>query len=120
MPDPKPLSTGNPNPFPRGRRWKKTRFPCSPETCCQLFSDPARDPEAVSVRNLSGIGISLVLSHPIPPGTVVTVDLRNPSRQVDCRVPARVVSLERDPEGRFILEGTFTRELSNKALQGFL
>ena len=120
MRDPKPVSADSPNPFPRGRRWKKVRFPCSPETSCHLFTDPARSPESVRVRNLSGIGISLILSRPVAPGTLVTVDLWNPSRRVDCRVPARVVSLDQDSEGRFILEGAFTRELSNEALKGLL
>ena len=120
MPDPKPVSPDAPIPLPRGRRWKKIRFRCSPETYCHLFTDPARSPESVRIRNLSGIGISLILSRPIARGTQLTVDLRNPSRRVDCRVPARVVSLDQDPEGHFILEAAFTRELSNEALKGLL
>jgi PilZ domain len=120
MPEPKPVSIGSTNLRPRGRRWKKIRFPCNPDTACRLSIGSARDPELVRVRNLSGIGISLVLSRPIPPGTVVTVDLWNPSRHVDCQVPARVVSLEPDSAGHFIMEGAFSRELSNEALKGLL
>ena len=106
--------------LPKGRRWKKVRFPCGPHLSASLFLKPTGGPEPVTVRNLSGIGISLLLSDNLEPGTVGTLALVNRATGFGCQVAMRVVSSVPQPDGQIIGEAVFTRELRNVEVQGLL
>src|SRR5262249_4934266 len=120
MSTPVPSALVPPTVLPKGRRWKKVRFPCSSATTGQLLVSPEERSEPVIVRNLSGIGVSLVLSQWMKPGSLVTLALANTPRQFGCQVPMRVVSVEETSDGSFILEGAFARELRNVEVQNLL
>ena len=87
------LSSAHPDHLPKGRRWKKVRQPCGPDTQCRLQASLESPPESVRIRNLSGFGISLILGRRLEPGTVLTLDLFNRPHRFDCQVTMRVVSV---------------------------
>jgi hypothetical protein len=106
--------------FPKGRRWKKVRFPCGPDLSACLFHTPDELPEKATLRNLSGIGISFLLNHGLEPGMMVLVQLINSATAFGCQVPMRVVSSVAQPDDHFLVDGAFARELRNAEVQGLL
>jgi hypothetical protein len=99
--------------MPKGRKWKKARYPCGPSTICRFCARPNQMPEAATIRNLSGVGISLLLGHRLERDTWVIVDLLNLSRKFNCQLNMRVTGTEEQPDGRWVVEGAFSRELRN-------
>src|SRR5262245_844427 len=106
--------------LPKGRRWKKVRFPCGADLSANLFTNPDGIPERPVLRNLSGIGISFFLTRQLKPGLVVMVQLVNSVTAFGCQVPMRVVSCAAHADEQFLVEGAFSRELRNAEVQGLL
>jgi hypothetical protein len=100
------------------RHW--TRFPCGVRTYCQILAGTGRDPELVTVRDLSGGGIGLVFRYRVEPETIVDLDLFHTIRHISCQVPVRVVYVDRHPDGNFVAGGAFTRELSSAEVEQLL
>jgi hypothetical protein len=71
------------------------------------------------VRDLSTLGVGLVVSQQLEPGTLLEIDLETPSgRQV--RTPlARVVHVEEEGDGSWAVGCAFTAELSSADLRIF-
>jgi hypothetical protein len=114
------VSSCQPLVFPKGRKWKKIRFPSGPDTACRLFAGPEAAPVPVSIRYLSGMGISLILPGRMEVGPVVRIQLFNQGRQFQCQATVRLATLDELPDGTVVIEGSFSRELSNEELHGLL
>jgi len=106
--------------FPKGRRWKKVRFPGGPDLTAWLHTQPDELPAKAAVRNLSGFGISLFLNRDLEPGALITVDLVNATTAYHCQAPMRILSSVVQPDNQFLVEGLFARELRNVEIQGLL
>jgi hypothetical protein len=106
--------------FPKGRRWKKARYPGGPDLSALLYLNPDEAPADTSIRSLSGFGISLMLNRRLEPGSLVLIDLVNSATACRCQLPMRVVASVAQPDEQFLVEGAFGRELRNAEVLGLL
>jgi hypothetical protein len=120
MTEPAPSCPDQPSEIPKGRRWKKYGHPGNPETSCRLFLEGGAEPIPAAIRKLSGNWINLTVPRRIETGIEVTLGLTNASRQVECEVVLRVRHAQEQPDGTCVVEGAFTRELSNREMLGLL
>ena len=116
---PVPSSPNSPDPGGIERR-ASTRYPCNLATSCRLIAAVEGDDWPGRVRNISGGGVSLVLSHPVDAGTLLAVELRSMTRNFSRAVQVRVVYCIEHPSGDYILGGAFTQPLSDDELKAFL
>jgi hypothetical protein len=106
--------------FPKGRRWKKARYPGGPDLSAFLHSNPAEAPAKVSIRSMSGFGISFLLNRGLEPGSLMQIDLINSATAFHCQAPMRIVASVAQPDEQFLVEGAFGRELRNAEVLGLL
>jgi hypothetical protein len=66
------------------------RFPCHPETTCEVTEPETGQVRPAAVWNVSAGGISLLLSPRFEPGRVLTAELRNAARAFSCRTTLEV------------------------------
>jgi hypothetical protein len=94
------------------------RYPCRLETSCRLVAAVGDEFWTTRVRNISPGGISLVVSRPFDPGTVLTVELLDQTTQrFSPPFQVRVVYAIEHPSGDWLLGGSFLKRLSNEELQ---
>jgi anti-anti-sigma factor len=106
---------------PTPERRQTGRFRCSLDIDCQVRNDPA-DSEAwpARVRNLSPLGVCLVLDRRIDPRSVVHLHLAHRWRQFECHVRLRVVYTIQRCDGSYLVGGVFARPLSPEENEGLL
>src|SRR5262249_1339662 len=104
----------------RVERRHAVRFPCGMRTWGRVHHSGAGGPEAVTIRSLSSGGVSLGSRRRLEPGTVVLLELSHSIRLADCQVAVRVLRVHEYPDGNFVLEGAFTRQLGDAELQELL
>jgi hypothetical protein len=112
----------SPNPSQSGgiERRASTRYPCNLVTSCQLIAAVEGDAWPIRVRNISVGGVSLVISRPVEPGTLLSVELRSTTRNFIRSVHVRVIYCIEHPSDDYILGGAFTQPLSDDELKAFL
>src|SRR5581483_3678282 len=66
------------------------RYPGNPDASCQAITSPAGILPAW-VRDISAVGVALLINREFATGTVLTIELSNPIRGVACLLRARVV-----------------------------
>jgi hypothetical protein len=99
------------------RKW--LRYPSS-ELSANLILEPEESGWPAEPHDISRSGIRLVLTRRLEAGTEATAVIYHPGRQFFVRVPMRVAYVIAQPGDRFILGGTFVRELSDDELRGLL
>lgn len=103
-----------------GDRREAVRFPADlkvvfqPIALIPLMQLPAR------VRDVSSTGIGLLCATPVPPGTFVVIDFKQPNRIDAPKLVARVVRLVPMNETIWLLGCNFSKELSPAELQALL
>jgi hypothetical protein len=93
------------------------RIPCDMATTCQLASDHSNDRLPAQVRNISRGGISLELSRPFEPGTLLSVSL--PACGAEEEILACVVRCDPTGADSWELGCTFAAQLTNEDLESF-
>jgi hypothetical protein len=95
------------------------RFPANPDASCHAA--PASGGSCTAwVRDISAVGVALLIAREFAPGIVLTIELENAIRQVSCVIRARVVhTLEIPPDGRWLHGCAFERTLTDEELRAF-
>lgn len=88
------------------------RFRCSLDITCEIRA-AAGMPSATParIRNLSPMGVCLVVDTPIDPRSMIHLELRHRWREVVCGIEMRVVYTIRRCNGTFLVGGAFARPL---------
>jgi hypothetical protein len=95
------------------------RYPGNRDASCQTFVSPAGICPAW-VRDISAVGVALLVNREFAPDTVLTIELNNAARGVSCVLRARVVhTLELPPDGRWLHGCAFERTLTDAELRAF-
>ena len=95
------------------------RYPGNPDASCQAITAPAGI-LAAWVRDISAVGVALLINREFPSDTVLTIELNNALHGVSCVLRARVVhTLELPPDGRWLHGCAFERTLTDQELQAF-
>ena len=99
-----------------GHRFANSRFAYSEEAVCRLTETQGNAAWVAQVRDISAEEVGLVLPAFIPPGTVLTAEVRGPSWR---SVPSFQLQVRRSwhEEGAgWRLEGTFLQPLTEDQL----
>jgi hypothetical protein len=95
------------------------RYPGNPDASCQTIAAPGGICPAW-VRDISAVGVALLIGREFKPGTVLTIELINDHQGVSCALRARVVhTLELPPDGRWLHGCAFERPLTDEELRAF-
>ena len=112
------LDTGR-APTSANERRATVRYPVSLDASCQAPPGTKNACWRARVREISALGIGLVFQHPLEPSTLLEIDLETAGRSVVRTVLARVVHVEPDPEGGWLVGCAFITELNDAQLQPF-
>jgi hypothetical protein len=110
---------GEPEPKAIERR-ASTRYPCNLATSCRIVASLAGEPLPARVRNISIGGLSLVLTHPSDPGTLMAIDLRSMTRNITHSVQIRIIYTIEHPSGDWIAGAAFVQPLTDEEVKAFL
>jgi hypothetical protein len=77
-------------------------------------------PGSARVRNLSAGGVSLIFDRRIEPVPVVKLQLLNTATQYARKLALHVIYLQEQPNGRWIMGGSFAHKLKEGELQALL
>jgi len=95
------------------------RYPGNRDASCQTFASAGGLCPAW-VRDISAVGVALLISREFAPGTVLAIELNNTPQGVSCMLRARVVhTLELPPDGRWLHGCAFERPLTDEELRAF-
>lgn len=72
------------------------------------------------VHNISTNGIGLVLSRCYEPGTPLAIALHSPSQNFSCSLEARVIHVNPQPDGKWVVGCVFITRLTDAELQALL
>jgi hypothetical protein len=96
-------------------RRMSARYPCSLSISCQPTAAAGKVLAARSL-DVSFEGLGLVLPQPLEPGTLVEVEMRNAAGNFARIRLLLVVHTRPNPEGGWLLGGTFYTELTSEEL----
>jgi len=96
-----------------------TRFAGNLATSCRVTVAVRRSTIEARVRNISAGGISLIVSQPAAPGSLVQIDLRHTQRNYRRGLELRVLYCIEHPSGEWILGGSYLEGLSTDELALF-
>jgi hypothetical protein len=95
------------------------RYPGNADASCQAYAS-AGGLLPAWVRDISAVGVALLINREFASGTVLTIELDNPVRGVSRVLRARVVhTLELPPDGRWLHGCAFERTLTDEELHAF-
>jgi len=95
------------------------RYPGHPDAACRAYG-PAAGVYSAGVRDISAIGIALLLSCEFQPGSLLTLELENFDQGVGCVLQVRVIHvIEVPPEKRWLHGCAFERPLTRDELRAF-
>jgi hypothetical protein len=100
-------------------RRRVPRYPSDLETTCKPLVSRDGSSWLAQIRDISTLGIGLVLQRRFERGTLLVMDLENPARNISRNVVARVVHTTALPLGQWLLGCVFTKELDADDLQFF-
>jgi hypothetical protein len=119
MAEPSVLPANEPAPVGGMDRRVAVRYPGNRDASCQAIVGPGGICPAW-VRDISAVGVALLVSREFPAGTVLTMELDNPILGVSRVLKARVVhTLELPPDGRWLHGCAFERTLTEEELRAF-
>jgi hypothetical protein len=120
MNDPTLLAAaGFPPPAQRERR-VAVRFRCSATTPCPVTTDDQPQGLAARVRDVSVVGVGLLLSCRVVPGALLTLTPERSNGGASCALPARIVHATRRDGNDWLVGCVFTRPLSDAELEAML
>lgn len=96
------------------------RFPINLTTSCRLMASSSDRNLNVRVRNISVTGVSLVVTRPVDPGSILKIELRSVARNVTQPLRVHVVYCIEHPCGELIVGGRFAEPLSQDELRAFV
>lgn len=88
--------------------------------CLPLTAVLDRPHSPVRVRDLSAAGASLIVDERVEPGALLTIELFNPTGQFWHRKAIHVLQVEAQPDGTWLVYGTFARPLRREQLHDLL
>jgi hypothetical protein len=97
-------------PEPVDRR-QSERFPVNAEAVCPFLSPVVEDFGPVRIRDVSMVGVGLLVRRRVEPGTLLAVTLENPARAFSKTVLVRVTH-STPLAGGFLVGGSFLAPLS--------
>lgn len=104
---------------PRDQRtWM--RFPVNLSARLQRVEAPHQSPQEGQILNISPSGVGLLVSQPVPAGTLLTVELINAEDKVVKTILACVVHLTGHPDGSCTLGCNFIRQLKEMELHALV
>jgi hypothetical protein len=107
------------NSLPLDRR-AALRFAIGEQTSDHLIAAVGESFWPARVRDLSTRGVNLHLRRRFEPGSSVLLELANGVRVFSLAMMVRVVRLEEQPDGSFLLGGEFSRKLTYNELMALL
>lgn len=99
-------------PCPGLDRRKWVRHAAGMRTVCRLVLDGTIAMWALQVQDISVGGACLVVDVLLPRGSVLLLELHNPSGRVSCRRQARLAHIEDGPGSNFTTRWVFSHDLS--------
>jgi len=100
-----------------GRNW--TRFPCNVTAVCQAAAEEKAATWAARLTNISANGMGLLIDRDIPPGTLLSAELRG-QQQGSLTILACVVHATVQSDGQRVVGCNFIRELSEADLRALV
>jgi CheY-like chemotaxis protein len=97
------------------RAW--VRYRCEPEADCFLAGNGLEAPWPARVRDISAVGVRLLVDRRFDPGTVLGLQSPQPSHPVQ---ELRVVRLSEEPGGGWAVSGAFVKQLAERELKAWL
>jgi hypothetical protein len=70
-----------------------------------------------TVRNISGIGVGLLLQRRFDPGTFLTLELENPTQTASHTVQVRVIRATTDQPGLWLMGCSFLTEMTESEVK---
>jgi hypothetical protein len=104
-------------PLSERRASSRSRWPRA--TACCAVADRTNASWLAHIRDLSTLGVGLVLPVRVEAGTLLEIELKNLSNGFERAVQARVIHVRQAPEGEWLLGCAFTAELNEAHLQRF-
>ena len=97
------------------------RYPCdaesfSPENSCRPITATQKDAWGATVRDLSTIGMGLVVSRRFELGTLLIVDLEDADHTSRSSMLVRVVRISQESKASWLLGCAFTTKLTESEL----
>ncbi|MBI3407712.1 MAG: PilZ domain-containing protein [Planctomycetes bacterium] len=95
------------------------RVPAEAQALCRPLADEKCEPWRAGIRDVSSIGVGLVLPGPVDAGTLLHVELSNKHGAKIRPLLARVVHSEQEGEGSWLVGCAFLSELDESQLRSF-
>jgi hypothetical protein len=105
--------------LPSDERRASTRLRSGSSAVCQPAVGQSTIFWQAQVRDISSLGVGLMLRHKVEPGMLVTINLENLAQRVVRTVLARVIFATAQPDGSWHVGCAFTFELSDEELGAF-
>jgi hypothetical protein len=119
MPEQSVLPANDHSPISGLDRRVAVRYPANPNASCHAAVASGGSCTAW-VRDISAVGVALLIAREFPTGTILTIELENALHRVNCVIRARVVhTLEVPPDGRWLHGCAFERTLTDEELRAF-
>ena len=109
-----------PRPRPALERRKWIRHCPGTRTVCRLVLDGTVAVWALQVCDVSVGGTCLVLDVLLPRGSILLLELHNPTCRFSCRRQARLTHIEDGPGGNFTTRWVFSYDLTYAEADGLL
>jgi hypothetical protein len=93
------------------------RYPSSVETVCRLVNEPQS--MQAKIRNVSRVGINLMVKRNVEPGTMLQVDLPYHDGRPETILLACVMRTIEEPNGLWSVGCMFSEELSDEEMHDF-
>ncbi|HEX5271162.1 MAG TPA: PilZ domain-containing protein [Gemmataceae bacterium] len=120
MPNPAAGPQGREAPLPGPRERRATvRYPSSLLGSCRTLHARENDLWTARVRDISTVGIGIVLRRRFEPGTVLAVEPLGPHEQTPSCLMVQVVHATAQPGGHWLLGCRFIGEISDDDVQSF-
>jgi PilZ domain len=72
------------------------------------------------VKNISAVGVALVVRHRIKPGTVLVIKLQSGNLHISRPLPVRVMNIHEYSEDSWLIGCAFVRKIREEDLQSLL
>jgi hypothetical protein len=105
--------------LPHEERRASVRYPSLAASACCGVVDRTDASWVGHVRDVSSLGVGLILPVLLEPGVLLEIDLGRPPRDLSRTLLARVVHVQREDENGWVVGCAFTSELANDELKRF-
>jgi len=92
------------------------RFPVNSSSTCDFVSPVLEDFGPVKIKNISSLGIGLLMSHHLQPGLLLAINLVHKTKAFAKTVLVRVAHVTQEKTGAFLVGCEFKTPLSYEEL----